>query len=63
MRKLVMYSNVAAVAVGWVLLYIAPSWGAVFGAAGWTAAWFYHYTTCQFIKDLIDAGILEVDDE
>lgn len=55
-----MYSNVVALAIAYVLMIIAPSWGAVFCAIGWTAAWYYHWSACQFIQEMIDDGIIEI---
>lgn len=63
MRSVLTYGNTVSLALAYVLMIIAPSWGAVFCAIGWTAAWYYHYTTGVFIQELIDAGVLEVVDD
>ena len=63
MKGFFMYGNVVALAIAYALMIIAPSWGAVFCAIGWTAAWYYHFVASRFIQELIDEGILIEDDD
>lgn len=59
MKSLFMYSNVCALSVAYVVMIVDPSWVAVSAALGWTAAWYYHYTACVFIKQLVDDGVID----